>query len=148
MNADARQQLTSMAIALQRAARRTPFDDQAWASDVPTTGGVYALWERSSGAMIYVGETSSLRLRMRDLGRSINHTCRRKIAAKEGMVGAPEAELSDVIAKHYVVSFLPVALGRKELEEFLSLRHRRTLLNSPTRRHLRGTAYDWVEELT
>src|SRR3954467_13164541 len=105
MDKDSREQLTSMAIALERAPRRTPFDGPSWTADVPTTGGVYALWEIASGAMIYVGETSSLRLRMRDFGRSVNHTCRRKLATKHGMVGAPEAELSDVIAKHYVVGF-------------------------------------------
>ena len=147
MHADARQQLTSMAMALERAPRRTPFDGQGWADDIPTTGGVYALWKLSSPAMIYVGETASLHLRMRDLERSVNHTCRRKLAAKHGMVGAPEASLSEVISRYYVVSFLPVALGRAELEEFLSLRHRRTLLNSPAHRHLKGPAYDWVEEL-
>jgi hypothetical protein len=84
---------------------------------------------------------------MRDLGRSVNHTCRRKLAAKHRIVGASESDLSDVIARHYVVSFLPVVLGRAELEEYLSLRHRRTLLNSPSLRHRKGLAYDWVEEL-
>jgi hypothetical protein len=147
MNTDERQQLASMATALEQATRRVPFDSENWALDIPTTGGVYALWRRPSGAMVYVGETSSLRHRMQDLGRSVNHTCRRKLAEKHRMVGAPEPELSAVIAKHYLVSYLPVALGRAELEEYLTLRHRRTLLNSPSLRHKKGSAYDWVEEL-
>jgi hypothetical protein len=63
------------------------------------------------------------------------------------MVGGSEGELSELIAKHYSISFLPVSLGRAELEEYLSLRHRLTLINSPSRRHLKGPSYDWVQEL-
>lgn len=84
-----------MALALERAPRRAMFDDGGWAADVPAALGVYALWNLSSGEMIYVGETASLRHRMRDLGRSVNN--------------------------------------------------RKSIVNSPGRRLLTGTAYSWVK---
>jgi hypothetical protein len=133
-----------MALALERAPRRAIFDGAAWAEDVTTSPGVYALWDLA-GTMTYVGETASLRHRMRDLGRSVNHTCRRKLAAQHNLTGAAEAEISELLSQRYVLSFLPVSLGRLELEEYLSLRYQRSLLNSPGRRLLRGTAYSWVE---
>ena len=134
-----------MAIALQRAPRRSVFVDGTWAADIPATPGVYALWDLSTAEMVYVGETASLRDRMRDLGRSINHTCRRKLAVRHKIVGASEQVISAAMSQHYVLSFLPVSLGRTELEEYLSVRHRRTIVNSPGRRLLRGSAYSWVE---
>ncbi len=142
---ESRQQLESMAIALERAFRRVPFEVKNWSSDIPAMPGVYALWDTSTGKMVYVGETSSLLHRMHDLGRSINHTCRRKLAAMHHLVDGSEDAISAVISKHYVLSYLPVSLGRAELEEYLSLRHRRTLVNSPGRRLLRGSSYEWVE---
>lgn len=145
MSEEIRHQLESMAIALERAPRRALFEGENWASDVPPAAGVYALWNLSSGDMIYVGETASLRHRMRDLGRRVNHTCRRKLAAVHNLTNATEAELSAALGAHYVMSFLPVALGRTELEEYLALRHHRTLVNSPGRRLLAGTAYSWVQ---
>ena len=144
MNVESRQQLTSMALALERAPRRSIFDGTSWAADITTSPGVYALWDLS-GTMIYVGETASLHHRMRDLGRSVKHTCRRKIAAQHNLTGAEESEISALMSERYVLSFLPVSLGRLELEEYLSLRYQRSLLNAPGRRLLRGTAYSWVE---
>jgi hypothetical protein len=144
MTDEARKQLESMALALERAPRRAMFDDNNWADDVPASAGVYALWHVSSGAMIYVGETASLRHRMRDLGRSVNHTCRRKLAVAHKLVDATETQLSAMIEANYVLSFLPVSLGRIELEEYLSLRYRKSIVNSPGRRLLTGTAYSWV----
>jgi len=144
MNADSRNQLESMAIALHRAPKRAMFDNANWAADIPATPGVYALWDLSSNTMVYVGETSSLRHRMRDIERSVNHTCRRKLAIRHNLVDASESTLSAMIGKQYVLSFLPVPLGRLELEEYLSLRYGATLLNSPGRRLLRGSSYDWV----
>lgn len=143
---DVRQQLKSMEIALVRAPRRAIFDGSAWASDIPAAPGVYALWSLG-GSMVYVGETSSLNHRMRDLGRSINHTCRRKLAERHHATGASELAISEVMSKHYVLSFIPVELGRTELEEYLSLKHKRTLINSPGRRLLQSNAYSWVEQL-
>ena len=144
---DTLQQIKSMAIALERAPRRALFDAVTWSGDIPAMPGVYALWDTSTGAMVYVGETSSLNHRMRDLGRSINHTCRRKLAARHGVVDAGEDAISAVMSEHYVLSFLPVTLGRTELEEYLSLKYKRTLVNSPGRRLLRGSNYSWVESV-
>ena len=146
MDDDTQQQLRSLAIALERSPRRAMFDDGDWALDIPAMPGVYALWD-FDGNMVYVGETSSLNHRMRDLGRSINHTYRRKLAARHKVVDATEKRISAVMSEHYVLSFLPVALGRTELEEYLSLKHKRTLVNSPGKRLLKSNTYLWVERV-
>jgi hypothetical protein len=144
MNSDTRMALHSMAVALERAPRRAMFDTNDWSADIPAMPGVYALWDLSSGSIVYVGETSSLLHRMRDIERSVNHTCRRKLAARHNLSSTSEEELSAAIGERYVLSYLAVSLGRLELEEYLSLRYSSSLLNSPGRRLLRGSSYDWV----
>ena len=49
------------------------------------------------------------------------------------------------MSEHYEMSFIEVQLGRAELEEFLVLRWRGTLLNKPAQRLLRGERYKWVQ---
>ena len=134
-----------MARELENAPRRQVLRSATWAVDTPPEPGVYALWDIQSGAAVYVGETSSLRHRMRDLGRTVNHTCRRKIAARHQLTGANEVALSAAIAERYTPSFIQVSLGRVELEEYLSIRWGRSLFNSPARRLLRGRSYSWAE---
>jgi hypothetical protein len=51
----------------------------AWASQFPTKAGVYAVFDGKR--LIYVGETGSLRGRMKDLRDTRNHTLRRQIGA-------------------------------------------------------------------
>jgi hypothetical protein len=140
-----RRQLEMMGQQLMNADRRSVVSDSSWAANIPAQPGVYALWTAKSGLPIYVGQSSSLRDRMRDLGRSVNHTCRRKIAVRHKLVGASEAKLSAKMAKCYTVSFITVALGRVELEEYLSLLWKKTLLNSPGRRLLTGANYSWLK---
>lgn len=143
MHNEIRQKLESMANTLNKAPRRPVLSATEWADDIPSEPGVYALWEGSRP--IYVGETSSLRHRMRDLGRSVNHTCRRKIAAKLELGHVDESALSAEMAVRYTLSFMPVSFGRVELEEYLTLRWKSSLFNSPSRRLLHGISYSWVE---
>ena len=147
MTLDSRAVLKAMSRALEGAPRRSMFGSGDWAADVPATPGVYALWDISSSAMVYVGETASLLHRMQDIGRSVNHTCRRKLAKRHRLANATEDVLSKEIGLRYVMSFIAVPIGRLELEEYLSLRHAKTLINSPGKRLLRGNSYDWVERL-
>jgi hypothetical protein len=145
MNETIRQTLSSMEAELQRAPTRPLCSAHDWATDVPLSPGVYAVWEVESRDVLYVGETTCLRDRMRDMGRWENHICRRKLAGKLGFGRSDESVLSTALAERYVLAYLPVALGRVELEEYLSLRWQETLINSPSRRLRRGTQYDWVQ---
>lgn len=106
---------------------------------------MYAIWDRSSGALVYVGETSGLRDRFGDLGRLPNHTFRRYAARLLKVNRALRAAaLSSAMAARFEVGFLVVKFGRAELEEFLILRFRASLVNKPAKRLLRSPQYDWV----
>jgi hypothetical protein len=52
------------------------------------------------------------------------HTFRRKAVAKHHFVDLTESALSLELSKLYSLSFLPLYIGRKELEEFLNLKWR------------------------
>lgn len=145
MRLTVRRRLERLEAKLLSATPRRLFDAPDWARDVPAAPGVYALWDTHTRTVAYVGETASLRHRMHDLGRSVNHTCRRKIAGELGLIGVPESELSLAMGKRYLISTLPVDFGRAELEEYLTLRWRETILNSPGKRLHRGGRYAWVE---
>jgi hypothetical protein len=133
MKMDVRRKFEAWERALTQAPKQQPFSSKTWAESISLEPGVYVLWEKETGRPAYVGETTCLRLRMRDLGRRVNHTCRRKLAKKLGLEHATEDELSKVVCSKYVLSAIEIDLGRKELEEYLSLRWAR-LLNSPGRR--------------
>jgi hypothetical protein len=105
---------------------------------------VYALWDTKLRKVAYVGQTSSLRDRMSDLSHSVNHTCRRKIGRILGIASASEKRLSAAMAKRYAISFLEVLIGRLELEDYLKLRWRPSILNGPSKRLLKGRRYTWV----
>lgn len=129
---------------LLQAPRRSLCGSGNWTEDVPVTPGVYAVWHTKSGALVYVGETSCLHKRMADIGRWRNHTCRRKLGAQLGFGGQDERALSSALARDYTLSFLAVDFGRTELEEYLYIRWRETLINSPPRRIFLTNQYAWV----
>jgi len=103
----------------------------AWAERFPTNAGVYAVFDGKK--LIYVGETGSLRGRMKDLRDTRNHTLRRQIGAakfrdcngyqpgtsKRKFPESIEGMLNAYIEKNLSVKVLPVLLGRKEIEERL-----------------------------
>jgi len=102
-----------------------------WTSSIPSKAGVYALKEENE--LVYIGETGNLRGRMTDLLDSRHHTVRRSIGKKffalhEGFVPATtknkfpdhiEILVNGHICNNLRIAFLPVSLGRKELEEFI-----------------------------
>lgn len=114
-----------------------------WADDVPEDAGVYVVWESESP--IYVGESSSLRARMSDIGRPINHTFARKTCNALGIAETSLEDLAQAMRTRYMLSFIAVSFGRAELEEYLVLRWRKTLVNKPAKRLLRSAQYAWVQ---
>jgi hypothetical protein len=102
-----------------------------WTSTIPNTPGVYIL--RESDQTVYVGETGNLRGRMNDLLDSRHHTVRRTIgktlfSSTDGFTQATakskfpehiELLLNEHICKNLLVAYLPVQIGRKELEELI-----------------------------
>lgn len=137
-----------MEIALLQAPVRCMFDSDSWTDDIPSEAGVYAIWDIISKFPVYVGETSALRSRMSDIGRSVNHTFRRKAAKLLNVASNDEAALSAAMSARYAVSFVEVQFGRAEVEEFLVLRWRKTIVNKPAKRLLHGERYKWVEPAT
>ena len=117
--------------------RRKPFSSvRAHYKDVPRKPGVYALFEGPE--IVYVGETGSLRGRCENLCDTRNHSLRKAVGtflfpnlpaneratAAKKFPDAVERQLADWMEKHLTISYLPVPLGRKELEEFIYSRHR------------------------
>ena len=103
--------------ALRAAPRTTIPVDGIWAVQLPARGGVYAIWRGDEH--VYVGETCHLKHRLGDLACSGHHGFRRRLAA---MLGIEPDRVGDELARHYRLSYLTDILGRKELEEFLTVR--------------------------
>jgi len=104
---------------------------KAWAKKIPSKAGVYVFKDKDQ--IVYVGETGNLRGRMKDLLDSRHHTIRRTIGVKfystiDGFVKATtkikfpehiELLVNEHICKKLLLAYLPVTLGRKELEEMI-----------------------------
>lgn len=104
-----------------------------WTSTIPNSAGVYALKQADTDNLVYVGETGSLRGRMKDLLDSRHHTVRRTIGERfyfeiEGFKVATsklkfpnhiEILVNDHICTKLSIGYLEVKLGRKELEELI-----------------------------
>ena len=127
---------------LLSSAKHTPFADD-WKSEFPNYGGVYVLWKGESP--IYVGETSGIFSRMSDLMRPVNHAFTKKIGIKENITDLKL--LRKHISTNYKLSYISVDIGRSEIEEYLILRWRNTLINKPTTRLLEGAQYSWVQAI-
>ena len=90
---------------------------------------VYVLWE--DDAIVFVGETGSLKGRMNDMLNTQNHTLRRNLgkahfsehpsfenaSSNKSFPDDIENLLNDLITKHLKLSFIFVELGRIELKE-------------------------------
>jgi hypothetical protein len=144
MTSGAQRRLKTLENALLKAPRRRVCCDADWARGVPPLAGVYAIWDTQSGKPVYVGETSGLLARMGDLGRTPNHTFRRIARKKFNAASATEPALNDLLADRFEISFVTIAFGRTELEEYLILRWRSTLYNKPALRLLASAQYRWV----
>src|SRR4051794_19740965 len=110
--------------------RRQMLNLAQWRDGVPECGGVYVIWDMKQKPR-YVGESCNLLHRFGDLQRTVNHTFRRKVQVSLRLDGCTELRLSQAIAKRYQISYLPVAIGRIELEEYLILKWSDTIINKP-----------------
>jgi len=104
-----------------------------WLHQFERKPAVYILFDKRKNCLVYVGETASLRRRMRNLLQTSNHCIRRTIGKQKfsnvnGYKLAPrgkafplhiEKKINNYIEKHLKLSFLYVEIGRKELEELI-----------------------------
>jgi len=102
-----------------------------WSRDFFDEPGVYVFFEKDN--IVYVGETTSVKERMRDILDTRHHTLRRKIGAlnffeipgyktansKTKFIPIIEEMVSEWMVKKMKFSFIQVNLGRKELEELI-----------------------------
>ncbi|MGY1449749.1 GIY-YIG nuclease family protein [Pseudomonas chlororaphis] len=91
--------------------------------------GVYCIYE--DDALIYVGETGSLKARMQDLFKTVNHSFRRsfgkakfshlegvtRVSAKDKFPEDVEVLVTKYMEENLRVVILPILIGRKEVEE-------------------------------
>jgi excinuclease UvrABC nuclease subunit len=103
--------------------------NRVWSLDFFDAPGVYVFFEKNN--IVYVGETTSIKERMRDVLDTRHHTLRRKIGALNfsDMLGFRKAnsktkftpQIEELVSKWMVknmeLSFIKLDLGRKELEE-------------------------------
>lgn len=104
------------------------------ADSIPSLGGVYVVWDNTSGNAIYVGETCHLRHRLRDIACSGHHSLCKKIRTRPEMQILDEIQFSKALAEHFSFSYLVLSLGRVEFEEYLIFRWHATVLNKTQKR--------------
>ena len=99
-----------------------PFTNRHWRTGIDKKPGVYVIWRtRGKQQAVYIGETSLLKERLGDLGHWRNHTftCQIQENLKDtGKSHTPEA-IRSYIKPHFLLSYLPLDFGRKEVEEYL-----------------------------
>ena len=105
-------------------------------NSLPVGAGIYAIFEK--GAFVYIGETGSLRGRIKDLSRTVNHQFRRSLGkarfssiqgyqlatSKRKFPSLVEEKLTNYMKKNCEIAFLTMQLGRKEFEEYICREHR------------------------
>ncbi|MBS1586873.1 MAG: hypothetical protein JSS82_15165 [Bacteroidetes bacterium] len=105
--------------------------EKSWYNQFDAVPGIYTIYEGDK--LIYVGETGSIRGRMKDLSNTLNHTFRRTLGEKlfinhpnytratasKGYHPQIEHELNTYMQDHLSVCCLKLNLGRKEFEEWL-----------------------------
>ena len=101
-----------------------------WTKPFSDNAGVYLI--RENGKICYVGETGSIKARIKDLRNTQNHVIRRSIGntkyknhigfekatSTKKFVHAIETKLDKWIQSKLEISVLEVSLGRKEFEEY------------------------------
>ena len=114
--------------------------EKDWTAQFPEKAGIYAIFDKEK--FIYVGETSQLRERMKDIRRTVNHTFRRKlgklldeneIIEKYKFSSSFEGKLNEYCKLNITVSYLEVNFGRLEIESFI-IRNNKPILNSIEKR--------------
>lgn len=102
--------------------------------------GLYAIFEQEK--LVYVGETGNLRKRMSDITRTVNHSFRKQIGARNfsGLKSSKKFDddiellLDQYFDEQLHVSFIEVNFGRLEIEAYLIDKFHNQLINSPKKR--------------
>ncbi|WP_282156376.1 GIY-YIG nuclease family protein [Cytobacillus gottheilii] len=117
-----------------------------WYNNAPSKAGVYFVWEKD--VIVYIGETANIRKRMADLKRTQNHTLRRKIGSdlfstdpdfkpansKTKFPYSIKTKINAYCNRSFKVSYIPLIIGRKEIEEVFLNRKPKPKYNSPSKR--------------
>lgn len=141
------------ATALLKPSETTPLT-RAHCSDWPEAPGVYGLYDPTG--LIYIGESGSLSARASDLFQTRHHQFRRSLGAylfsghpqyapatsRRAYCEEIEMRLSGYIENTIRYAVLPIAVGRKEIEEAVCARSP----NLMNRRGRRGRARVVAEE--
>lgn len=107
-----------------------------WNKQFPSEPGIYAVFEKKK--FMYIGETSDIRERMKDVRRTYNHTFRRKLgkirlnAELAGNLFSKETEfaLDRYMVEHLEFTCHALTFGRKEVEAYIADKRNGQLLNS------------------
>jgi len=115
-----------------------------WNKGVSAKSGVYAFFDNDK--IIYIGETGSLKGRMSDVRRTVNHTLRRTIGNKlfSNIKGFNKAtskkkfpEHIEILINEYMeklhIAIIPISFGRAEIEEYLIEKYK-PVFNTKTKR--------------
>lgn len=125
--------IEQLAECLAQSDNATPLTRKTSFPDKP---GVYCIFEYNE--LIYVGETGSLKERLKDIFRTKNHSFRRSLgkrqfAETEGVSEAgpktdfsPDVEikLTEYMESNLSVVLAPVKCGRKEIEEIIVMKYK------------------------
>jgi hypothetical protein len=120
--------------------KTTLFISSEWREGVPRNAGVYVIWRKDKpDEPVYVGESCNLYKRFGDLGRPANHTFASQMDKKHPWGD----ELKTKISQKFVISYIELDFGRKELEEYLVVFKwkRKKLINKPYKRLCENEAY-------
>lgn len=126
------EELQKLADKLLNATKITlELNSKFWRSDFQGKGaGVYIL-RNKNGIVVYVGETYTLKHRLKDLLHTHNHGLRRAIFFEfiiNDKLPADYKESKEIISNYicneFTYSYLEVSFGRKELEEYMILKYK------------------------
>lgn len=131
-------------MALLAAPRHKLNFDNNWRANIDKAPGVYAIFDKDQ--LVYIGETANLYQRMGEIGRTYNHSFRKKLGKKlqPGAVMGKnsrtyELDLEDLLTSYcnsnISVACKPLAFGRLEVESYLIHKHKDILLNSVGKRN-------------
>ena len=108
--------------------RKTISYTRDWANSFPTQSAVYLF--REEGEICYVGETNSIREKMNHIFNTRDYAVEKKSENKftgkansrKNLADELEVMLKDTVQEHLTLSYVLVDLGRKELEERLTVK--------------------------
>jgi predicted GIY-YIG superfamily endonuclease len=110
--------------------------DKNWSNNFTKLAGVYAVF--CNDDLLYIGESASIKERMKEIKRTINHSFRKKLGKhlfNDAVLtkGKYDLEIENSLNEYYLtniyVSFIEVEFGRIEIEEEL-IKRNLNLLNS------------------